>query len=265
MTSMRRLWSQAEPNPQSGPDIGWDKLAEQFTVPAGDDYLRAVMVSSIDGAATGTATSEGGPAGVSEPLSGETDRRLFRLLRGLCDGVLVGAGTIRAEGYRGVKLDDETRQKRTAAGKSSLPPIVIITNSGRFDPTSPVFVESTVPPIIVTSAAAAAGCHQDTGGLAEIVTAGETQVDLVKALSLLRAKGLHHLDCEGGPTLLGTLLAADLVDELCFTLSPVLAGDTKTRIVAGLHAFNPPRSLRLHEVMSDDGFLFLRYLVRPLS
>ncbi len=64
--------------------------------------------------------------------------------------------------------------------------------------------------------------------------------------------------CEGGPHLFGWLLAARLVDDLCLTVAPLLAGGTAGRIVAGL-ASQVIDELRLMHVLDEGGHLFLRY------
>lgn len=76
---------------------------------------------------------------------------------------------------------------------------------------------------------------------------------------------------EGGPHLLAQLVADGLLDELCLTLSPVLAGGDAVggtiagRVLAGVPLPDPPRPMRLAHVLEDDGTLFLRYLLRGAS
>ena len=87
----------------------------------------------------------------------------------------------------------------------------------------------------------------------------DDRVDPRLAVAALAERGLQRLLCEGGPSLLGQLLAADLLDELCLTVSPTLAG-------AGPQLFPDPldelAQLDLAGLLEDDGFLFHRYLVR---
>jgi riboflavin biosynthesis pyrimidine reductase len=64
--------------------------------------------------------------------------------------------------------------------------------------------------------------------------------------------------CEGGPHLLGDLAAADLLDELCLSLSPTLAGPGASRIIAG-QPLEARRMKLAHVLAGDDGFLFSRY------
>jgi riboflavin biosynthesis pyrimidine reductase len=89
---------------------------------------------------------------------------------------------------------------------------------------------------------------------------GTDQVDLAAGLAELRRRGHRQLLCEGGPQLFGSLTAADLVDELCLTVAPLLAGPGAGRITAGPPA--PPRAMALRHVLVADGALLLRY-TRP--
>jgi 5-amino-6-(5-phosphoribosylamino)uracil reductase len=115
-----------------------------------------------------------------------------------------------------------------------------------------------VPPIILTCGSAPAARRRSLEGIAEVLVAGDEDVDMKVALDLLAERGLRHVECEGGPHLLGWLLAAGRLDELCLTLAPVIAGGTAGRIVAGLDTQVADR-LQLMHVLEDDGFLFLRY------
>ncbi|MGC1211230.1 MAG: dihydrofolate reductase family protein, partial [Micromonospora sp.] len=94
--------------------------------------------------------------------------------------------------------------------------------------------------------------------VAELIRCGDDRVDLAAGLAELRRRGLGQLLCEGGPQLFGALTAADLVDELCLTVAPLLAGAGPGRITAG--DAGPPRELPLRHVLTaEDGTLMLRY------
>jgi riboflavin-specific deaminase-like protein len=249
MTGMRRLLPTPE-EPTAEIDV-----STAYRLPE-EPHLRAVFVESMDGAATAGTGRSGG-------LSGETDRRLLLQLRELTDAVLVGAATVRAEGYGSVGLSDEAQQRRRDAGLTARPPICIVSASAQFDPGAKVFVDAHELPIVLTSEAAAAENGKQLAGLAEIVTAGETAVDLRLVMERLRDRGLLRVQCEGGPSLFGRLIDADLVDELCLTLSPSLVGGDLPRIVAALPPADPPRRIRLTDLFVDDeSFLFARYALR---
>ena len=202
-------------------------------------HVRANFVSSLDGAVT--------VDGKSAPLSSAADRELFQLLRQLCDVVLVGAGTARSENYGGVRAVD-----------GHAPPIAVVSRALDLDPSSRLFTDTSVRPIVVTCATSPAAVRVALAKVADVIVAGEKTVDLPQALELLADRGLQRVLCEGGPHLLGSLAAAGLVDELCLTLAPVIAGGTAGRIVSG-YLPDTVEPMVLRHVLEEDGHLFLRY------
>lgn len=96
---------------------------------------------------------------------------------------------------------------------------------------------------------------------AEVVVAGETTVDLSRALTLLRDAGADVVLCEGGPTVLGELAAADLLDELCLSVTPLMGGDPLPLSVAPAGA--SIARFVLADALVDDSDLFLRYERKP--
>ncbi|MBV1851610.1 pyrimidine reductase family protein [Catellatospora tritici] len=212
-------------------------------------WLRANFVSSVDGAVA--------VGGLSTGLSGAQDRRLLKLLRMLCDGLLVGANTLRAEQYRPLTLDADRRGWRQARGLVPYPRLVVVSGSLDLDPGLPALAGAPVRPIVLTGPDAPAARREALAEVADVLTAP----DLRTGLALLHERGLDQLLCEGGPTLLGSLTAADLVDELCLTVSPLLAGTGASRITAG--SPHPPRTLaQVHAHTDPEGFLYLRH-TRP--
>ncbi|MER7005060.1 pyrimidine reductase family protein [Dactylosporangium sp. NPDC000555] len=229
------------PSPDELPD-----LAELYRTPPGP-WLRLNFVSSLDGA--------GHVDGRSEPLSGPADKRVFGILRMLCDALVVGAGTLREEGYHALRLDAERRAWRVAHGMSEYPTLVVVSARCDLDPAHEALADAPVRPIIVTRAAAEPG---PLAAVADIVVAGDDQVDLPAAVGLLHERGLRQILSEGGPQLFGSLTAAGLVDELCLTLSPLLAGPGAGRITAG-PPIDMPQLLTLRHALLAEGLLLLRY------
>ena len=126
------------------------------------------------------------------------------------------------------------------------------------DPGSRIFTEAPVRPIVVAPASAVdATTQQGFDGAADLIAVGDETVDLDAALGELRARGLNRLLCEGGPSLFASLLAADLVDELCVTVAPQLNSGDARRIVAGEP--ESPRAMSLTEVLTSGSELLLRY------
>ncbi|MFJ7150757.1 pyrimidine reductase family protein [Streptomyces sp. NPDC100445] len=218
-------------------------------------WLRANMVSSLDGAAQ--------HEGRSQPISGATDMRVFGTLRALADVVLVGAETVRQEGYRPARVRAEFAGAREAAGQHPVPAIAIVSASLELDFTLPLFTSPLVPTLVLTGAAAAADrvTAAEKAG-ARVLVAGEgAGVDPARAVGALAELGHTRLLTEGGPRLLGQLIAAGVLDELCLTVSPTLtAGDAQR--IAGGPGVAVPRRFVLASLLEEDGFLFGRYL-RP--
>lgn len=204
----------------------------------------------MDGAATVDGRSEG--------LSGPSDKRVFGLLRALCDALLVGAGTLRSEAYGAFDLGDRRRGLRRDLGLAPNPPLVILSASLDLAPEHPVFAMAPTRPIILTPASAPAARRAALAEVAEVVICGETIVDLAEGLAQLPPRGLRQVLCEGGPHVLGSLTQADLVDELCLTISPLLTGAAPGRLSAGLPS-PTPRDLTLRHVLTEDDVLLLRY------
>ncbi|MGB6454398.1 MAG: dihydrofolate reductase family protein [Streptosporangiaceae bacterium] len=218
-------------------------------------WVRANMVASADGAVTLDGRSGG--------LSGPADRTVFTVLRSLADVVLVGAGTARAEHYRPVQPDQIWAQLRPDG--AALPPVAVVTASLDLTGCDRLL---TVPPgpsqtIVITTTTAPAGRKAALAGRARILEAGVDWVDIGMAIRQLAALGLTSVLTEGGPMLLGHLAGAGLLDELCLTTSPVLAGGQAGRIVASLpdpDASSGTCRLSLTHVVADDDFLLCRYL-----
>ncbi len=215
------------------------------------------MVTSTDGAAT--------LDGLSGGLSGPADRMIFTVLRSLADAILVGAGTARAERYRPVSAAAIWTGLRPAG--AALPVIAVVTATLNLDSCAPLLAGGQ-PPIIITTAAAAAADAARGGpvaGQAQLLVAGQQRVDIRQAVMALAALGYQQILVEGGPTLLGHLATADLLDEFCITISPVLAHGPAGRIVVPPEAADAAATrLTLAHVLADEGFLFCRYL-RDLS
>ena len=219
-------------------------------------HLRVNFVASLDGAVE--------VEGVSKALSTPDDSTVFSLLRMISDAVLVGAGTVRAENYRGLRLGSARQQWRREHGLPDNPRLVVVSSRLALDPTMPALADAAVRPLVITHEGGPAEQRAALGEVADVVAFGATAIDLPAAVAYLVAQGMPQILSEGGPHLLGALTEADLVDELCLSVAPLLAGPGAGRITAGVSgAASPTRSMQLRSVLqSDDGTLLLRYL-RP--
>ncbi len=237
--------------PPLEPDDAETRLAELHAEPR-LPWVRANMVATLDGAATGAD-------GRSGSINGEADARVFHLLRALADVVVVGAGTVRAEGYRAPRTPDRFLPGRRARGQADHPALAIVTAHGdvpdvvlRDEPGPWVFTVGDAP-------------HLDR--LREHVpprrlVVHDGAVDLERLVTTLAAAGLPRLLSEGGPTLLGDLLAAGVVDELCLTWSPTIVGGRAGRVVSHAGWLTPPPAARPAHLLHRDGVLLGRWLLK---
>lgn len=227
-------------------------LAAAYAFPPGRPWVRANMVGSVDGAAALAGTTRG--------LSGPADERAFAVLRQLADVLLVGAGTARAEAYAAEPVDPDQVARRRSAGQPAAPVMAVVSKSLNLDPASNLFLGAASRTLVITCRSASPARRRAIAAVADVIEAGTDEVDLGAALDALQARGLPRVSCEGGPRLLGQLVAAGRLDELCFTLAPLLAGGPAPRLLAE-HALAGPVRLRLTQLLADDGFLLARYAV----
>jgi riboflavin biosynthesis pyrimidine reductase len=216
-------------------------LARLYAPPPGRS-LRVNFVSSLDGAAE--------VDGRSGPLGGPPDKLVFFTLRSLCDVVLVGAGTARAENYGPVKITGRSPEEQ--------PPLALVSRSLDIRPDARFFAGPGPRPLIIAPATATPPdwLHDS----ADLIVAGDEQVDLPSALDQLAERGLQSVLCEGGPRLFADLAQADLVDDLCLTLAPLLAGPGRMGILGG-PTWPHPIPLTLRSAVEAEDVLLLRYAV----
>jgi 5-amino-6-(5-phosphoribosylamino)uracil reductase len=230
-------------------------LADLYAYPQplpGRGWVRANMVTTLDGSATAGD-------GLSGTIGGAADRAVFRVLRGLADVVLVGAGTARAEKYHRPAAQPEFADRRRTAGQPAEPALAVVTRSGRLPSANDLFAEG-ARTLVVTCAAGDVDGLRSRVGADRVVVAGEDDVDPDLAVAQLTGRGLPRVLLEGGPGLLGRFEQAGRLDELCLTLAPLLVAGDGPRIAHG-----DPARLRLRpaHLVECDGVLPGRWLVRP--
>ena len=192
--------------------------------PDGRPWLGVCMVASIDGSTVVDSNSRS--------LSSKTDQEVLLTLRDLADVLIVGAATVRIEGY------GPPRKRGQRVG--------VVSRRGDVDASSPLF----------TSGAGFLILPEDAPPTSiDAVRAGTGHVDFARALGQLDA---NFVQAEGGALLNGALSGADVIDELNLTISPQLAGGDGPRVTSGSAQLS--RKMRLAHVLEEDGFLFTRYL-----
>ena len=230
----------------SGPDAD-DALAELYSWPAptGTPWLRANMIASLDGGATLDGRSAG--------LGNAADEHLFAVLRDLAEVILVGSGTARAEQYGGVRLDAERSARRVRWGLPATPPPIAVVTGRGLDPQLPLFTDTVTPPLVITTELAA---DKVPDGI-QVIIAGHDRVNFPQAVTALGVAGFQRIHCEGGPSLLSDLAAADLIDECCLTIAPMLLGAGASPMLPG--PLPHPIRWELAAARLNGDHLFTRY------
>lgn len=205
------------------------------------------MVASVDGA---TAVKGG-----SSALNDEDDKALFAALRAVPDVILVGAGTVRAENYGPVGLDEGRRARRVEHGMSPTPRLAIATASLSLEPDMRVFEDPEQKPVVITSIEVSRDRIAAFADRADVVQLAD--LDAASILESLGEPGV--VLCEGGPTLNGQLIADGFIHEMNLTIAPMVAVGESHRIAHGEELL-PPVDMTLVRTLVGDRSLFLRYV-----
>jgi len=223
------------------------ELRPQERAPADRPFVFVNMIATADG----RAARDGRSAALGE----EADLELLLELRAIADAVLIGTGTLRAEGYDRLVRSEERRARRRAAGLGEDPTAVLL--SRRFDvPWDAGLFQAPEQPVLVYTGT---GAGEAPAVPAPVEVVRLEVAGLTEMLADLRRRGVRALLCEGGPTLHGALQAAGLVDELFLTIAPLITGDSdEPNIVEGGRL---PDAVDLELVWDErvGSELFLRY------
>jgi riboflavin biosynthesis pyrimidine reductase len=208
-----------------------ERIAALYPAPG----LRVNLVATLDG---GTADAEG----TSEGITTGVDRVVLGAIRSVSDTVLIGAATLRAE--------PGLVPKRTH--------LTVLTTTGDFTGAD---LRDDIEPgriLVVGPSGAEQRARQTFSAPFEYFAVdGDRAVPLARMLAALRDRGLEKIVCEGGPRLVGQLLAANLVDEICLTTVPRIVG--RPQVLFG-GASPGPHELDLVQLLADEsGALYARW------
>jgi riboflavin biosynthesis pyrimidine reductase len=253
------------------PDLSEGSLPPQLSelydgglaIPEGRVY--ANFVSSIDG----IVALEGGKAPSGGIISGrnEADRFVMGLLRAFADAVLVGAGTVRAEGGKALWTPDYIypaaanafSELRRALKREKTPRLVIVCGSDDLDPSERALEAGA---LVLTTAASAKRLRAVLPKATDVRALSESgPIDMDAIFDTMHAEGFKTILSEGGPQLFGELVSHDRVDELFLTVSPVLEGQSGEAfgLIRGIDFGRRPKPSRLLSVQRHEDHLFLRY------
>jgi riboflavin biosynthesis pyrimidine reductase len=210
-------------------------------------------VASVDGAVTANGLSRG--------LQTPGDNAVFAALRDLSDVVLVGAGTARSENYRAARPSTERAALRQRWKLPPALPIAVVSRTLRLDPQAELFRGPTRT-VVITSATSDPQARKRLAEVADVEVCGTDEVDLVATREALEKRGWYRILSEGGPSLFADLLRADVVDELCLSVTPLVIGPGAPRITGGTSGGSGKGDVvpvELVGLLEEDGALFARY------
>lgn len=220
-------------------DDGTDEwMSERYRVEP-EKFVRLNMITTITGATAGDD-------GTSETITSRTDRFVLGAIRRNADVVVVGAETVRVEGYllpKTARLAVVTSTGDLGGGLST---------EGRDD---------RPPALVLCPLSRADGIrHALTGLPAEIlpIPSDSDRLDPATIVATLRARGLARIVCEGGPALASQFVESGVVDEICVTVSPVLEPARHPFLTLASRVESTVAGL----LVDDAGFSYLRLSLR---
>lgn len=180
--------------------------------------------------------------------------------RALGDAVLIGYGTLKHDNVRLGIGREQLRRKRVVRGQRPYPLRVIISNTGRIDPTLNIFQSDFAPIIIFSTTRMPRKIQQQLQGKATLYLTNAGHVDLKSMLQQLhRDHRVKYLACEGGPGLFRSLLQTGWVDQLNLTIAPFVFGGKKAPTLTAVNFDFLPRTVRCSlkdmKVIGDECFL----------
>jgi riboflavin biosynthesis pyrimidine reductase len=212
-------------------------------------WVLANMITALDGATH--------VDGLSGGLATPADRVAFRAIRAVADVILVAAGTARSEQYHPISTSPEIAAARAARGQGDRPRLAILTRHLDLDLDGELFLAPEPPILLTTEHAPAARVRHAEARTTVLQFPGE-RVDIASAVRALGEQGARIVLSEGGPTLIGQLAVADVLDELCLSLSPLMVGGDAARVTDVVTTVH--RHYTLARVLEEQSMLLLRYV-----
>jgi riboflavin biosynthesis pyrimidine reductase len=207
------------------------------------------MISTADGRAT--------IKGRAGNIANRADYELFHATRARMDGIMVGAETIRVEGYGRTINNAEARERRVREGLPADAVTVLATRSANL-PADVGLLRQPANTVIVLTPSADAELPPGVAATVHYVR----EADMATGLRRVREEfGVRSLVCEGGPNLNATLLPAGLIDELHLVYAPKLAGGKDPLTILAGGELDPAIELGLLSLHESGGYLFCRYAV----
>jgi riboflavin biosynthesis pyrimidine reductase len=215
-----------------------ERLADLYRPPR-PDWVRVNLIGSVSGSAAGSD-------GTSETLTNPADRTLLKVIRALADVVVVGAASVRAEGYYIPRHAE----------------LAVVTGTGDLGKHLVTSTGDQASFFVLCPAAAVAKARETTSSAnAQVIVVPDEdgRMTAVAIVAALRGAGFAGIVCEGGPSLAAQFVRAGVVDEVCLTTSPILNGASAP--LFGGHEFADIPVTLGGLLLDDASGIYARWLV----
>jgi 5-amino-6-(5-phosphoribosylamino)uracil reductase len=183
-------------------------------------------------------------------------------LRARADAVIVGAGTVRHDGYPILLRYDDLRAARAKRGRDPHPVSVVLSRGLDLPATARFFTTDATRKIVFTTRLAPAARVERFRRVAEVVVLPGRSLAPARVVAELHARGLKRLLLEGGGEVHFAFAQAGLVAEIYVTLTPRLIGGTEAPSLLDGKGFlwkgHPRLALVSLKRVGDEVFLHYR-------
>lgn len=228
--------------------------------PKNRPHTTVILAMSADGK---IADVERSPA----RFTSEEDKAHLEQQIAACDGVLVGAGTLRAYGTTLRVSQPALLQQRFQQNFPPQPIQIVASRTANIDPQLRFFRQPVERWLLTT--ATGAQQWQECSEFKQILvyeTPDSLEINWTAALEQMANLGLSRLAVLGGGQLVASLIGSDLIDEFWLTLCPLILGGARSPTPVDGAGFSPTLAPRLEllEVKTVGQEVFLHYrLQRP--
>jgi len=197
-------------------------------------------------------------------ISGSQDFTRVDRLKAGCDAILIGIRTVLADDPSLTVKSEECRDYRRKRGWNENPIRVVVDSSGRTPNDSSFLNKGRGTRVVVVSKKADPDTISKLEKKAIVLVIGNDEVDLPFLMDTLGEMGIRRIMVEGGGTLIGGLIRAQLVNEIYVFIGNIIIGGKDSPTFADGEGFIQESSftrLALLDAHQMEGGILLHWKV----